>query len=140
MKNFFNRIMMAMQRFMNGRYGIDQLAVAILLLYVLLTTIASFINANATIIHYVLLLLLVILYFRIFSKNIYRRSQENAAFLRYYNPIQKIFRKSFSRIKKSKDYKYFKCPNCHMELRVPRKKGKIIITCPSCHHTFERKS
>ena len=140
MKNFFNRIINAMQRFMYGRRGIDELAVAILLLYVLLTMLTSFITANTTIIRYVLLLLLVILYFRIFSKNVYRRSQENAAFLRFYNPIKKFFRKLFNRIKKAKDYKYFRCPNCHTELRVPRKKGKIIITCPSCHHTFERKS
>lgn len=140
MKNFFNNMMNALRRFMNGRYGLDQLGIAILFLYVLLVMALSSLSNNLPIVRYVLLLLLVIFYFRAFSKNIYRRSQENAVFMRLYNPIRKFFRKRFTRIKKMREYKYFRCPNCHSELRVPRKKGKIEVTCPNCHHTFERKS
>ena len=31
-----------------------------------------------------------------------------------------------------KQYKFFKCPMCKQEVRVPRGHGKICITCPKC--------
>jgi ribosomal protein L37AE/L43A len=36
--------------------------------------------------------------------------------------------------------KIFKCPKCKQALRVPRGKGKILITCQSCGHKFEKKT
>ena len=36
--------------------------------------------------------------------------------------------------------KYFRCPNCKQMVRVPRGRGKITITCPTCKQQFDRKS
>ncbi len=36
--------------------------------------------------------------------------------------------------------KVYKCPKCKQALRVPRGKGKILITCQSCGHKFQKKT
>ena len=42
--------------------------------------------------------------------------------------------------KDKKNYKYFKCKNCKAQLRVPKGKGKINVTCPKCKTKFSAKS
>ena len=37
-----------------------------------------------------------------------------------------------------KDHRYFKCPNCGQQLRVPKGKGKLNITCRNCGVSFEK--
>ena len=39
-----------------------------------------------------------------------------------------------------KEHKYFTCPNCKTVCRVPRGKGKIVITCPKCGGEIRGKS
>ncbi len=39
-----------------------------------------------------------------------------------------------------KTHAYFKCPKCSTELRVPKGKGKIRITCPKCGEQFVEKT
>ncbi|MDD3924193.1 MAG: hypothetical protein PHP11_03730 [Erysipelotrichaceae bacterium] len=140
MKNFFNKIAFAFQRFMYGRYGLDQLGYALLIFYSLVLIMANLFLKRPIWLDYLLMIVLILFYFRIFSKNVYRRSKENAYFMRFYNPLKNFIRKKRTRIKKMKDYRYFRCPKCKSELRVPKGRGKIEITCPSCHHRFERKS
>ena len=41
---------------------------------------------------------------------------------------------------KDREYKYFVCPGCGQICRVPKKRGKITITCPRCHASFDRRS
>lgn len=36
--------------------------------------------------------------------------------------------------------KYLKCPHCHQYLRVPKGKGEITVTCPSCHQQFDQRT
>ncbi len=36
--------------------------------------------------------------------------------------------------------KVYKCPKCKKPLRVPRGKGKILITCQNCGHKFQKKT
>ncbi len=37
-------------------------------------------------------------------------------------------------------HRIFKCPKCKQPLRVPRGKGKILITCQNCGHKFQKKT
>ena len=39
-----------------------------------------------------------------------------------------------------KDHKYFTCKNCSAVCRVPRGRGKIVITCPKCGSEIRGKS
>ena len=127
----------AIQRFMYGRYGNDQFGFFLLGLSVamsLLSTIFNFALLN-------LLAEVVIIYalFRMFSRNTYKRREENAKFMRRFNPTLKWLRLQQT-MRKDKAHRYFKCPNCSQYLRVPRGKGKITVTCRSCKASFQEKS
>ena len=78
--------------------------------------------------------------FRTFSRNTVSRQQENAW---YYQRRQKALlwlRSLKDRWQQRKDYKFFRCPSCHALLRVPRGKGKLLLTCRKCGNRFERKT
>ncbi len=127
----------AIQRFMYGRYGTDQFGQFLFGTAVVLTILNLLLHSS-------LLLLLadvVIFYalFRMLSRNTYKRREENAKFLKKANPAIKWLRMQQT-IRKDKDHRYFKCPNCSQYLRVPRGKGKITVTCRSCGASFQEKS
>ena len=127
----------AIQRFMYGRYGNDQLGFFLLGLSVALSLLATVLNFGIL----NLLAEVVIFYalFRMLSRNTYKRREENNKFLRKVNPFLKWFRLQQT-MRKDKAHRYFKCPNCSQYLRVPRGKGKITVTCRSCRASFQEKS
>ena len=87
-----------------------------------------------------ILALLILCYFRMFSRNIQARYAENQKFLRWWGPVANRLRGARMRFADRKIHRYFKCPQCGQRLRVPRGRGKINITCPHCHTQFVRKS
>ena len=87
-----------------------------------------------------ILALLILCYFRMFSRNIQARYAENQKFLRWCGPVSNRLRNARMRFADRKTHRYFKCPQCKQRLRVPRGRGKINITCPHCHTQFVRKS
>ena len=54
--------------------------------------------------------------------------------------IKQKFRQWKEDLEDHRHYRYMKCPNCGKELRVPRGKGKIRVTCKQCGEKFETKS
>ena len=127
----------AIQRFMYGRYGNDQFGFFLLGLSVAVSLLATILDLGIL----NLLAEVVIIYalFRMFSRNTYKRREENNRFLRKVNPFLKWFRLQQT-MRKDKAHRYFKCPNCSQYLRVPRGKGKITVTCRSCRASFQEKS
>ena len=77
---------------------------------------------------------------RLFSRNIPARSQENAKYYYLRTQVQKRMNQYKTRWAQRKFYRYYRCPHCHQQLRVPRGRGKIEITCPKCHTEFVKKS
>lgn len=127
----------AIQRFMYGRYGNDQLNQFSIVLYLVLYLL--YVLTRLSLFYYVSLVLIVFTLFRIFSRNLPRRREENAKFMKLAGPSIQWFRLQRT-IRKDKEHRYFKCPNCGQQLRVPRGKGKITVTCRGCHATFQEKS
>jgi len=126
------------RNFMMGRYGTDQLTLALLILGMIFTFIGNALELNfLTTFTYVIFLACI---YRTMSKNIPARQKENYKFLKYWNPVKSWSKGKFNIVKSSKDYKYLKCPNCKQELRVPRGKGKISVTCKKCNTKFIAKS
>jgi len=123
--------------FMMGRYGADQLTMAILITAVILNIVFSYVAVP--LLWILPLLLLAFGVFRMFSKNIYKRQAENQKFLRVWYPVSGWFKKIFKRAA-DKNYKYFRCQSCGQEMRVPKGKGKIMVTCPKCGNRFMKKS
>ena len=104
------------QNFMRGRYGVDQLSFALLILYFVITILGT--AFRIPYIGYVALLLIVWCWFRILSRNTYKRSQENAKFMGWIYPIQNKWRTKKREFQDRKTHKYYNCPNCKQRLRV----------------------
>ena len=126
-----------LRKFMAGRYGVDQLSFALLILYLILILIAQF--TRIWVISLVALIPLVVCFFRMFSRNINKRLAENHQFLKVWNPIKGWFSNRSKRMK-DKTHRYYRCPQCGQQLRVPKGRGKIEITCPKCRHSFIKKT
>lgn len=124
------KIRSGLQNFMRGRYGSDKLNTFLLIVGVVIS-ILSMITGNG-IVSFVLTLiayfLMGLVIFRMLSRNTYQRYQENRKYLRIWERL------------KDKEHKHFDCPRCRQPVRVPRKKGKIAITCPKCKEKFIRKT
>lgn len=126
-------------KFMYGRYGsqygLDSLTKFILILSILfnILIITNFIPNKFSTINYILIILL---YHRLFSKNIPKRYAENQKFEALTKDFVRPFRRFYKNIS-DREYKYFKCPNCNQELRAPKRKGKIMINCNKCKHKFQ---
>ncbi|MEG0327966.1 MAG: hypothetical protein RR565_07320 [Erysipelothrix sp.] len=128
--------------FMRGRYGVDMLNKFLMNLTIamaIIATVVSLMTGNQYL--FILWLIpLVLSYYRMLSRNINRRYQENQKYLLIYNKVRNKLRAIKNRIVDFPKYKYLKCPNCGATMRVPRRKGKITVTCPKCSHRFDAKS
>ena len=125
------------QRFMYGRYGMDQLNIALLLVYLVLYLISGLFRSHT--LRLLSFLCLITVTVRFFSRRADQRREENARFLNAVGPLLRRYNVNKSR-RQDKDHSYFKCPNCGQQLRVPKGKGKICITCPKCRIEFIKKT
>lgn len=123
---------------MIGRYGQDELGKFILSLALILLVINLFVKTSA--LSAVALILIFYSYYRIFSRDTSARYAENKKFLDTIEPLRRKFFTSKNKYENRKVYKYIKCPNCKLEMKVPKGKGKIRVTCKSCGEKFVIKS
>ncbi len=124
-------------RFLAGRYGMDDLNKFLLALEILFLLLNFFIpNGILLILFYFIFALYV---FRSFSRNIVARSIENQKYVRIRSKITHTF-KAFFKSLKDRSYHYYVCSKCSQIIRVPRNKGMITVTCPSCRTQFDKKS
>jgi len=142
MKDFFYRMREKFARFMVGRYGNDNLnrlftyaSMVVLIFAILLSR-----KPIGTLMWWTALILLGVVYWRMFSKNVYRRSSANNKYLRMKYKVTSAFRLAKERWVQRRDYKFFTCPSCHTTLRVPKGKGRINIVCRRCGTSFSGKS
>lgn len=77
---------------------------------------------------------------RTFSKNRYKRYQELSILEKYLTLLKQRYSKYKIFLLNYPKYKIFKCPNCSQKLRIPRKQGKIVVTCKKCNTEFKGKS
>ena len=135
----------AVARFMYGRNGMDQLNRALFWLYIVLWLVGSLVsavlksNVLTAVFNGVMWILFVILFFRMFSKNLYKRRAENQKWVNWLWRIKSNQDGAKAR-HADKEHKYFTCKNCKTICRVPAGKGKIIITCPKCGAKIEAKT
>lgn len=127
-------------RFMAGRNGNDQLNMFLLVLDVVLLLLGAIFRSISGFVYPVALILLIFTYFRMFSRNVYKRSEENGKYMRMKYKLMMSVRLMKERWLQRREYKFFTCPSCHASLRIPRGKGKIKIVCRKCGTSFFGKS
>ena len=118
------------RRFMQGRYGTDKLNMVILGAGLVISLVNMFLpfRSLSVILTLVSYVFLGIAMFRCLSRNTYKRYRENRRYLLW---LQRF---------KDKEHRYFDCPRCRQQVRVPKGKGKINISCPKCGNKFVKKT
>ena len=140
----FERMRNGLIQFMYGRNGMDQLNRALLVAYLVVWMLRVLTAASIhgpfyrvwDVLEWVLFILIM---FRMFSKNLYRRREENQKWVNWWWKV-KSSRSNARARHADKDHKYFTCKRCGTICRVPAGKGKIIITCPKCGAQIQGRS
>ena len=131
-----------MLQFMQGRYGVDQLSNFLIWFGVVLALCTMFLHSKVLVA--LSWVLIIYAYIRIFSKKISKRYSQNEKFLNATWGIRNRFAKIKYRIKYGKQtaepYHIYKCRKCGQKIRIPKGKGKIMVTCPKCKFQFKKRS
>ena len=136
--SFLQRLKASFARLMQGRHGADNLGMFTLLSGLVLSIIGSFTRLGfLNILGFVLY---IITLFRMFSRNHEKRMAENRKYIELTSGWKTKINQFLKRMKNRRDYKYFKCPNCKVLLRLKRGCGEKDITCVRCGHQFKQKA
>ena len=127
----------ALVGFMAGRYGGDQLNAFLIVLYVVLYVV--FLLTHMLVFELLAFVFIILCLYRSLSRRLERRRAENTKFLQAVRPVVRWW-SGFNTRMRDKEHRYFKCPNCGQQMRVPRGKGRITVHCRSCGAVFEEKS
>lgn len=142
MKKFFTDLAVKFQRFMYGRYGIDQLYRALLWFYLAAIILAMILGSAVDGIFYIIFSaaawgLFIFAFLRVFSKKTENRRKENENWLKFAGIFKKKFKDLGNRWKFRKTHVFRTCPQCKAVLRMKRVKGKHAVVCPHCSKKFE---
>ena len=125
------------RKFMIGRYGPDDLYKFLFGIYIILFIIDLFINSN--ILNALELLIVLIMLYRLLSKNITRRRKENSCYLKMKKKVIKPFQNIKRNFKDRDYYVYKKCHKCKstLKLPLPSKRGIQKVKCPTCKNRIK---
>ena len=131
-------ILQKFREFMYGRYGTDQLSLAITVMgFVFYTT---YVFSRFRLLYLFSLIFYGIAIYRTLSKNLTKRRIENQKFMNLWYKLKNKWVGIRADFEERKTYKHFKCPQCGQKIRIPRGRGKVEIRCPKCSNRFIKKS
>lgn len=131
-----------LQRFMVGRYGVDELS-KFLNAFVLICLVISLFGGwlpVLSVFYWIGIGLMIYNCFRMFSRNVSKRYGENQKFLSMRYRFVVKWDRMKKRFAQRRTHRFYKCPDCKQTVRVPKGRGKICITCPKCRREFVRRS
>jgi len=148
MQSKFMQFAMKINQFMYGRNGFDKLSGFLLILGFIINIVNSFIRAwqPSVILSAVSFALFAFAVFRMLSKNVNKRQNENFKFenllklLNFYGTVSFVKSKTKNlnlRIRYFKTHRFRRCPNCKDFLRLKKTRGKREIICPKCGHKMK---
>ena len=127
-----------LRNFMIGRYGIDSFSKFLMGIALVLCILDIFVNS--IFINSWFIVIIVYVYYRMFSRNYNKRYQENLKFLQIKNKVMSKFKSQKWMMQQRKTPHIYKCPTCNQKIRIPKGKGRICITCPKCKTEFTKTS
>ncbi len=135
--NFFQKLKQSFAIFMRDRYGADELSRVLLIIGIALYILSMIFRLP--LLSTIGLALYIFTIFRMFSKNRYKRSEENRKYLLLKNKLSTEYKQAKIRYENRKEYKYLKCPKCKTRIRLPRNIGNVTINCKQCGNKFDAK-
>lgn len=124
-------------RFMQGRYGNDGFNRFLMILALVLVVVSMF---GVPFVYMLGVACMIYAYFRMFSRNIYKRRAENSVYMKYEYKVKQKLATWKRDMKQRKTHHIYRCPSCKQKIRIPRGRGKIEIRCPKCSQTFIKRS
>ena len=128
-------LILKIRQLMEGRNGIDKIAIAMLVLYSVLSFVKIFLRYAlvayiiVTVIQYALVAYAV---FRVMSKNLQKRYNENFKFEQLLLRWKPYTDRLKLRIQFAGTHRFRKCKGCGEFLRFKKGKGRRNTTCPRC--------
>ncbi len=141
-----NKYLAKFMQFMQGRYGIDSLYKFLLILYCAVLFIFSMIGflfesvSVRRMIVFVPTAIIIFAFWRVFSKNIPARQEENRKYLVFKYKFTSFFNLQKNRWKFRKTDVFKKCPQCSAVLKLKKIPGEHTVRCPSCGCEFKVKN
>ena len=129
--NYINKI----REFMYQRNGMDELGRVNIWVCIILAGLK--IIMPCALVDALSLISWVVFIYRFFSKNIYKRQQENAKFFELKEKFFSWYDAGDRRSSMRRNYIFKNCPHCGAKLRLPRKRGKHVCNCPRCQRDFD---
>lgn len=123
---------------MYGRYGYDALNRFLIITALVCMVLSLFPRGH--VFYMIAGVSMIYAYFRMFSRNIAKRTAENQWFLNKTMRVRGLWEKRKREMGQRKQYHIYKCPECRQKIRVPRGRGRIAITCRKCGAEFIKKS
>lgn len=140
MRNFLRSLQARLQRFAFDRYGNDELTrlfsgAAVVLLLLSLIPGLKFLCLIA-------IVLLLLSSARCLSKNKYARQCERTRYLSARYKLKQKLQLQRDRWRECKTHRYYYCPHCKAVIRItkPARRKKIIVHCPMCRQSFEKRT
>lgn len=129
-------------KFMYGRYGTDRLNMFLLIVLIVCAGLNLFVRNGyfSIVMSSWETLLIVLIYYRMFSRNIQKRYTENQKYLSLENKVKRFFGRTKYIQEQRKDFHIYTCPQCRQKIRIPKRKGKVSVRCPKCGAEFVKKS
>jgi DNA-directed RNA polymerase subunit RPC12/RpoP len=128
----FNNYIYKLNNYFKNRYGLDKFSKCLFIAGALFSLVKPTILFGPLLIGYGA--------FRCLSKNKYKRYQELNSFENLIRIGENPVKNQIIKLEQRRHYKIYKCPNCSQKLRIPRKQGKVTITCRACKTEFKGKS
>jgi len=126
------------RQFMVGRYGTDAFGgftLGVTIVFIVLDVIFKL-----PLFGLLAVITLFFSYFRMFSRNIPKRSAENGRYLFYRQKYFGWWDRKKRQLLDLRTHHIYRCPQCRQKIRIPRGKGMIEVRCPKCNTTFKKKS
>lgn len=137
-KRMLTDIFFKFQRFMQGRYGVDEISYLSIGLSLIISILSNF--DKLWFLRFVSWIPLILSLIRTLSRNITARIAEREKYLTLVEPIKSFIKLQINKYRDRKTHRYFRCNNCKATLRVPKGRGKISITCPKCGNKITKKT
>lgn len=137
-----NKLREMLAKFMYGRYGTDRLNMFLLIVLIVCAGLNLFVRNGyfSIVMSSWETLLIVLIYYRMFSRNIQKRYAENQKYLSLENKVKRFFGRTKYIQEQRKDFHIYTCPQCRQKIRIPKGKRKISVRCPKCGAEFVKKS
>lgn len=125
-------------RFMQGRYGMDAFSGFLIGAGLLTAVLNAFFGSRIlTVLSWAFV---IFAYSRIFSKNRGRCIAQNLWFYNHTKAVREFVQKERGRMRVRKTHHIYTCKKCGQKIRIPKGKGRIMVTCPKCRNEFPKRS